>query len=458
METKSLCPECLATVPAGIREGSSGVILEKRCPRHGTYRTVVSSDLETYRRLCESTRIPTRPHRCGARTVDGCPNDCGLCPSHEQHTCLAILEITSRCDLDCPVCLASSSRAGQDLDLEAAQSALGTLIRNEARPPPLQLSGGEPSLHRDLAAIIEGASSLGYGKIEIDTNGLKLARDPCFPEQLIEAGLSQVYLQMDGLDRGVSEFIRGSDLVEEKLKAIENCSRAALPVALSVTVVPGVNDEALWQMIRFGIEEGLTGVNFQSVTLSGRYPHFLRQGPERFTLGHFIHAVERQSEGRLLAGDLTPLPCPDPRCGVMTYALVLGGDLVPLNRILGKDRLLGHVADMSDWDAVLRRIRPGGGCGCAAAACEDPPAEMLSLFEKADYFSIGFHGMMDAYNFDLDRARNCCIHELTPEGRLIPFCLYNIKYRRSAGTGLEQGRGCITRLRERGSLPTPPGS
>jgi uncharacterized radical SAM superfamily Fe-S cluster-containing enzyme len=432
IESQSLCPECLATIPAMIREGSSGAVMEKRCPDHGSFHVVVSSDFDTYRGLCQSARKVTRPDRYGAHTDKGCPHDCGLCPSHEQHTCLAILEITSRCDLGCPVCLAASLPAGQDIEAHVAEAALRTLIRNEGRPPPLQLSGGEPSLHDDLETIIKSASSLGFEKIEIDTNGRRLAQDPSFAGRLREAGLSQVYLQMDGLDSDVSESIRGADLVEDKHRAIENCKQAGLQVALSVTVVPGVNEHCLWQMIRFGMEQGLTGINFQSVTLSGRFPESLCQGPERFTLGHFIHGVERQSGGRLLARELTPLPCPDPRCGVMTYALVLKGELVPLNRILEDDQLLEHVADMNDWDAVIRQVQLEGACGCGStAACSGPPADLLRLFDEADYYSIGFHGMMDAFNFDLDRARHCCIHELTPDGRLIPFCLYNIKYRPS---------------------------
>ncbi len=431
MRTESLCPECLAKIPAEIRETPSGTVMEKQCPNHGAFRTVVSSDLETYRRLCRSPRRARKPERCGAPAERGCPDDCGLCPSHEQHTCLAILEITSRCDLGCPVCLASSRPSGEDLRVDIAEAALDRLIGNEGRPPPLQLSGGEPSLHGDLLTIIERASRLGYQKIEIDTNGRRLARDPCFPEALREAGLSQVYLQMDGLDSRVSEAIRGADLVEEKRRAIENCNRAGLQVALSVTVVPGVNDDSLWQMIRFGMDEGLTGINFQSVTLSGRFPQELRRGSDRFTLAHFIHGVEVQSGGMLSANELTPLPCPDPRCGVMTYALIRKGELVPLNRLLADDRLLEHVADMNDWDKVIQQVQlEGGACGCGTAApCSGPPADLLALFSEADYYSIGFHGMMDAYNFDLDRARHCCIHELTPDGRLIPFCLYNTKYR-----------------------------
>ncbi len=431
IETSSLCPECLAKVPAVIREASSGAIMEKQCPDHGSFRAVVSSDLDTYLKLVQSARKVTKPERYGARTDEGCPDDCGLCPSHEQHTCLAILEVTSRCDLGCPVCLASSVPEGYDIDALAAEAALGTLIRNEGRPPPLQLSGGEPSLHEDLLTIIEKAASLGYGKIEIDTNGTRLARDPSFAEQLREAGLAQVYLQMDGLEPGISESIRGADLTETKHRAIENCKRAGLQVALSVTVVPGVNDHCLWEMIRFGMDQGLTGINFQSVTLSGRYPQPLSQGAERFTLGHFIRGVELQSGGRLRATDLTPLPCPDPRCGVMTYTLVSKGELVPLNRLLGDDPLLEHVADMNDWDVIIQQVQlEGAACGCGpAAACSSPPSDLLALFDEADYYSIGFHGMMDAFNFDLDRARHCCIHELTPDGRLIPFCLYNTKYR-----------------------------
>ncbi len=430
IETRSLCPECLATVPAVILEASRGAVMERRCPDHGVFRALVSPDMNTYRSLVRSARRVKRPERCGVRTRKGCPEDCGLCPSHEQHTCLAILEITSRCDLGCPVCLAASVPAGRDMDVPVAEALLKTLLRNEGRAPPLQLSGGEPSLHEDLLEIIETASSLGYEKIEIDTNGLRLARDTSFAEQLRAAGLAQVYLQMDGLDPGASQSIRGSNLVEAKVEALENCRRAGLQVALSVTVVPGVNDHCLWQMIRFGMDQGLTGVNFQSVALSGRFPQTLSGGLERFTLGHFIQGVERQSGGRLKATDLTPLPCPDPRCGVMTYALVSKGELVPLNRILRDDRVLAHVADMNDWDEVLRQVRMEGPCGCGpAAACSGPTADLLALFEEADYYSIGFHGMMDAFNFDLDRARHCCIHELTADGRLIPFCLYNTKHR-----------------------------
>ncbi|MFC1824229.1 radical SAM protein [Thermodesulfobacteriota bacterium] len=428
---RSLCPECLRTIPGLVTDTSSGVVMEKSCPDHGCFRTTICSDRDTYDRIRREPRKITKPLHYGTEPELGCPDDCGLCPSHEQHTCLAILDITSRCDLECPICLTSTSPQGRDLDISVIGSALEKLIRMEGRPTPLQLSGGEPTLHDDLEGVIRSAASLGFSKIELDTNGIALGRDVSLTERLREAGLSQVYLQMDGLDPEISRFIRGRDLVEDKMKAIQNCKKSGLQVALAVTVVPGINDNALWTMIRFGMEQGLTGINFQAVVQSGRYPKSLSLNPERLTLGHFMQKVEEQSNGKLLGSDLIPIPCPDPRCGALAYALVWKGDLIPLTRQVHRNELLDVVADMSDWETVISKLdwesRPG--CG-PSSCCSDLPVTMDRLFFGSDHlFSVGYHGMMDAHSFDLDRAKRCCVHALTAEGRLIPFCLYNIKYR-----------------------------
>ena len=234
---------------------------------------------------------------------------------------------------------------------------------------------------------------------------------------------------MDGLRAEVSELIRGKDLVEEKLKAIENCRKAGLEVILSVTVVPGVNDGDLWEMIQFGVEQGLTGVNFQAITLSGRFPEELSLSADRFTAGHFMREVEKQSNGKLQADDFTPIACPDPRCGLMTYILVKGEELTPLSKVLAKDELVDLVADQSDWDTVIQQICCSSATDCGCKRPQETIPDLGSVFLNADFFSVGYHGMMDAYTFDLERAGKCCVHELTWDGRLIPFCLYNIKYR-----------------------------
>ena len=427
---RGICPVCFRVIPGVIREATVGLLMEKTCPDHGLFQANISTDLQRYKALCLSERKVTRPLIQGSPPDRGCPDDCGLCPSHEQHTCLAILEITSRCDLNCPVCLAAAGPLGEDLSPIRIEYALKRLMDYEGALTPIQISGGEPTLHPRLIDIVKTIRSLGGCGIELDTNGLALGRGQGLAERLVEAGLSSVYLQMDTLDPIVSEYLRGKDLVETKLQAIENCLKAGLEVVLSVTVAPGINDRDIWKMVEFGRERRLTGVNFQAVTLTGRYPDEVGKRETRFTSGHFSKEIRKQSGGLLHEEDLTPIPCPDPRCGLICYCLIHDGSLLPLTRLLEKNQLIDCLADLKDWPQTLRHIGlPFGGPCCGRM--EGPRLDALTkILPRSEFFSIGFHAMMDAYCLDLDRVRRCCVHELTSEGKLVPFCLYNTKYRR----------------------------
>ena len=438
-QTQSFCPVCLEVLPARVMEMDRGAVLEKSCPGHGFFSAVVSPDVDLYKRLSKGERKVTGPWTPNVDAVRGCPHDCGLCPEHEQRTCVAILEITSRCDLECPVCLASSFAKGRDLEQDAIERALRALLASQGQVASVQISGGEPTQHRDLMEIIRCAASLGFNKLEMYSNGLALAADPRLAVKLRDAGLTCVYLQMDGLTSEVSRWLRGKDLIQDKLRAIEHCSKADLQVVLSVTVVPGLNDQALWEMVRFGMAEKLTGVNFQPLTLSGRVPSHMARGPERFTVAHFLRGIEEQSGGRILASDLIPIPCPDTRCSLLSYALVHGGEIIPLTRLLGEGALFEQTARLNDWETLIRHTScEAWGCGCSEAPCERQN-EIGALMADSDFFSIGFHGMMDAYDFDVARVRRCCVHELTSEGKRIPFCLYNIKHRQTGTEHAETG-------------------
>ncbi|MGD0024213.1 MAG: radical SAM protein [Xanthobacteraceae bacterium] len=418
----------MRTIKGEVVSTAAGMVMRKNCPEHGAFECVVSSDLETYQRMRRSPRIVRLPAQTATQEAKGCPDDCGLCPAHDQHTCLAIVEITSRCNLPCPVCLADATAKGSDISIAQLASALNSLRRAEGAATPLQLAGGEPTLHPELVAIIRQARAMGFGKMEVDSNGLLLARDPALAARLREAGLSGVYLQMDGLDANEQIFLRGRNLLPEKLKAIENCRRTGLQVVLSVTLVPEVNDRSIWDMIQFAVQQRLTGINFQSVALAGRYPASLSKS-KRFTAGHFMRQVEAQSGGKLLATDLSLMSCPDPRCGLLAHTIINpSGDLLPLSRVVGEQGLRKHVADLSDWDTLLKQL----GCDTEHCNCgnePDPRGKLANLMQGSECFSIGFHGMMDAYCLDVERARRCCIHKLTMDGKLMPFCLYNAKYR-----------------------------
>ncbi|MCZ7565669.1 MAG: radical SAM protein [Burkholderiales bacterium] len=412
-----------------MRATRDGVVMKKRCPRHGEFECIVSSDVAAYEFLRRAPRVVRPPARIALPRDKGCPEDCGLCPEHEHRACLVIVEVTSRCNLPCPVCLAGSSAEGADLPAAQVIAALKGMFLAEGGATPLQYAGGEPTLHRELVQIVEQASELGFRKQEVDSNGLLLATRPSLARDLRRAGLTGVYLQMDTLDPHASTYIRGRDLLPQKLRAIENCMSAGLQVVLSVTVVPGVNDHRVWEMIRFAAAERLTGVNFQSAVLSGRYPAALARRKARFTAGHFMRQVALQSGGRLKESDLMPVSCADPRCGLIAYCLIdHEGEIVPINEHLGAERLRQGMAEFSEWDALLRQI--GNGVSCCSCGGEERTTETLGrLLDGAECFSIGFHGMMDAWSFDQERARRCGVHKLTTDGKLMPFCLYNMKYR-----------------------------
>ena len=424
----SICPECLRTIKGNVVATSTGVVMHKYCPEHGAFECIVSSDLESYQRMRQSPGTVRLPVQTAMREEKGCPDDCGLCSAHDEHTCLAIVEITSRCNLPCPICLANATAKGTDMTLAQLVFALDSLRRAEGgSQTPIQFAGGEPTLHPELIGFIRQAHAMGFRKMEVDSNGLLLAQQADLAEKLRAAGLTGVYLQLDGLDDKDQVFIRGRNLFPEKLKAIENCRRAGLQVVLSVTLVPGVNSHRIWDLIQFAAQQRLTGVNFQPVVLAGRYPRRLSRRSERITAGHFMREVESQSAGKLLATDFRPTSC-GYGCGLLTYTIIAqDGGLLPLSRLVGEQYMRTQVADFTDWDRLVQQLDCDTQCNCGNEP--DLREKLADLLQGSECFSIGFHGMMDAYCLDVERAKRCCVHKLTIDGKLMPFCLYNMKYR-----------------------------
>ena len=109
--TESVCPVCLERIPAERIAEDDAVFLRKTCPQHGLFKTVIWRGLASYRAWGGEPRMPSTPPVCGAKIAKGCPFDCGLCPDHRQHTCCVVLDVTQRCNLNCPVCFASAGNS-----------------------------------------------------------------------------------------------------------------------------------------------------------------------------------------------------------------------------------------------------------------------------------------------------------------------------------------------------------
>jgi uncharacterized radical SAM superfamily Fe-S cluster-containing enzyme len=213
-QTTSLCEICLSLVPAKITCEDGNVFYLKRCHEHGVQKTLIGDDLAYWKSQRDWLKPGDRPLAPQTRTEHGCPFDCGLCPDHEQHSCLAIIEVNEACNLSCPVCFADSSPSrGSHRPLAEIEHMLDALVASEGEPDLVQLSGGEPTLHPQFFEILAAARRRPIRHLMINTNGLRIARETGFAERLAAfmPGF-EVYLQFDSLKREALMALRGADL------------------------------------------------------------------------------------------------------------------------------------------------------------------------------------------------------------------------------------------------------
>ncbi|RIK82685.1 MAG: radical SAM protein [Planctomycetota bacterium] len=386
--TQSLCPACLRLVPAKIVERGGRIYFRKRCPEHGPREDFVCSDARWWDRTDYSLPGKT-PRRFGVEPALGCPYDCGLCTDHEQHTCLGLLEITSACNLECPLCFASSGPGGRHLSFDECRSAIDRLVEAEGQPEVLQLSGGEPTVHPQLLDVWRYACDQPIDVVMINTNGLRLAHDRELVEQLAERRhRTEIYLQLDGFSEGGCRTLRGQRLVETKLRAVERLGEAGLRTILVCTVQPGVNDGELGRLVEFGIERPwITGVSFQPAAYVGR--HVLPAELERrVTFPDVIRAIGEQTghgrngRGRWRPTDFSPLPCAHPNAHTLAYAYRRGRQCVPLARFIDLENHLDLLAGRITFNRQRARELIGqylARAACSTGACSAAPPSQQSL-------------------------------------------------------------------------------
>jgi 7,8-dihydro-6-hydroxymethylpterin dimethyltransferase len=436
--TRSICPVCRQVLEAEVVGRDGKVFLRKRCPRHGAFEALVYGDAERYLEIQRYNKPGERPLRLQTEAMEGCPRDCGICPEHKQHTCLGIIEVNTGCNLDCPICFADSGTGHQpdgfSLTLEQVERMLDAFVAAEGEPEAIQLSGGEPSIHPQVLEMLAAAKERGIKLVMLNTNGIRLARDPRFAPALAEIGV-HVYLQFDGFKDSTQLAIRGKRLQEEKLRALDRCAAAEVGVSLAAAIERGINDDELGEIVRFGVEHpAVSGVFFQPVTHSGRFLDFDPQA--RLTNSDVIEAIARQLPDWFRADDFVPVPCCSPTCRSATYALYDGEDLVPLPRLVDVDDYLDYVTNRAVPDLEIRAALEGLFSASAAGGTERTgerlecvacgvglPAELQQV--AAQGFMVVVQDFQDPYTLDVRKLRKCCVAEIVPDGRLIPFCAYN---------------------------------
>ena len=446
--TKSICPVCKAVVDAEVNVRDDRVYLRKRCRDHGRFEALLYSDAAMYLDSMRFNKPGTIPLETQTEVRDGCPLDCGLCPEHKQHACLGIIEVNTGCNLDCPVCFADSGHQddGFSLTLEQVEAGLDAFVRAEGEPEVVMFSGGEPTIHPQILDFLRLAKAKGVRTVNLNTNGIRLAHDRSFVAALAELG-PNIYLQFDGFSERTSLELRGRDLRAAKRTALDRCAEFGLTVTLVAAVERGRNEGELGDIVRFGVAHpAVRSVAFQPVTHSGRHVEF--DPLDRVTNAEVVHLLVDQCPDWFRVSDFFPVPCCFPTCRSITYLLVDGEKVVPIPRLVRIEDHLDYVSNrvMPDLSvrAALEKLWsasavPGTEATAEQLACAtcgiDLPEALKTLTDTA--FMVVIQDFQDPYTLNVKSLMKCCVEEITPDGRLIPFCAYNsVGYREQVRAAL----------------------
>jgi len=422
--TQSVCPECLERISAQRVVRDNSVYIEKTCPQHGDFSTVIWRGAETFSAWSGA---------CPAAMPEACPFECKACTGHGRQPCCVLLEVTHRCDLACSFCFAAAGGAAEsDPGLPTIKLWYDRLIA-AGGPFNIQLSGGEPCLRDDLPEIVAMGRSRGFTFIQVNTNGLRIAIDSPYLERLAAAGLSTMYLQFDATHDEVFEQLRGVKLLSVKLQAIEQCARLKIGVVLVATIVPGINTHELGSIIKLALQysPSVRGVHFQPVSYFGRYGR-TPENADRITLPEVMQLIAAQTDNLAGSASLRPAASEHALCSFHgNFVYMPDGFLHPLT---GKSPspccTSNTTAKARDFVArAWSHPRPVKAApGLSLGGWDD-------FIERArtHLFTISGMAFQDAWSLDLERLHQCHIFVMSPEADLIPFCAYNLTSRSGQG-------------------------
>lgn len=410
--TRSVCPICLKNIPAFLMQEASGVIyLKKACPEHGAFQVPVwqgNLDFEQWVQYAEPLHPGSGLH---------CPENCGICSEHEIGSCCVLLEVTKQCNLRCRFCFANGGDMQRNPTLEQLKEDILDIVRLCGHPL-LQLSGGEPTLRDDLPELVRFAKEAGCSYVQINTNGIRLAQDPQYVQCLAQAGLDIVFLQFDGTTDDIYQFLRGKPLLETKLQAIQICSQLCIGVTLVPTVVKGINDQNLGNLISLAqsLAPGVRGIHFQPVSYFGRYPEIPGENC-RYTLDQLMADIEQQAGIPLES--FQPSRCDHPLCGFHVCCLIESdGSLRPLPTYSSGTR--GCAKDNREYVARHWRRPP-------PEPKPDFSAEMdfdTFLYRvRQQSLTLSAMAFQDAMNLNIERLHRCSLH-VYENGTVQPFCAH----------------------------------
>ena len=435
--TRSICSACGEIIPATYEvRAHERVFFSRTCPAHGTVDTDLGDHAAFYRHSFAVEQLMLERYGDGGQTdLSG-----GLSPFPLRKPAgLAILEITERCNLTCPMCYAYSSPAERDYSLEEIETRLDQLIAVEGKGISLQLSGGEPSVRKDLEQIAALVQRKGFGHLEMVSNGIRLAREPDFADKLVDWGFTSVYLQFDSTRPADIVKLRGEDLWNVREQAIAALERVKLPSTLAVSLYDGLNTDQVQQVIDFAWRhpDTVCAIAFQAATPFGRFEVENGQSnPRKLRMPEILQLIEEQTgipqrlffpvgEGSPLCNAFTLLKHTKdgykpiaPNFTLREFLEVIGPRPNMTLRMLTRGRtavLPQLVSNIGGSLKLMKTLWPHIGT--------DPSfwtsRKTLTLFVKP---------FMDESDLDMSRIERCCFHNASPRG-VMSFCALNARMR-----------------------------
>lgn len=441
--TLSLCPECLAHVPAAVYLEKGRVLMAKRCARHGRSVAVIENDERYYRlsnkdrwgRSYDAARLTHVPayasaccgegEECSTPAADDWRDD--LTDQRSNKSCTVLVEITDACNLACRVCYADS-KGDRLLPLEEFRRTILALVKLKGGLDSIQITGGEAAVHPDFWEMLDFLyAQAGIARVYLPTNGIAFEK-PDAAERLVKYRAKLiVLLQFDGTDAVANRALRRARPERIRERLLDRLDRLEVPMQLTMTLAPGVNEREIAWVVAQGVKRrNVRLVALQPAFFSGRYE--LAADPmNRLTLSDAVKGVTAGLSRHTRESDFMPIPCSHPNCGWVTLFVRRFGLFFNVARHVDVDRVMNRVAYKTQLGAgEVREIvgtRAHGRMQRALAALGK------RFVRPRDIFGIAIKPFMDRFSYDQDRVSACCHHIVDTDGNLASFCEYNARKR-----------------------------
>lgn len=433
--TRSICNHCDEMLNGKIIIEDHSVYVTKTCSIHGYQKGLLEADADYYlaRHAYDKPGTETTVQ---TQVSKGCPFDCGLCPEHDQHTCIGLIEVTQRCNMNCPVCYAHTEQT-MDLSLAQIEAMMDFYQASElGQAEILQISGGEPTLHPQIIDILDLAMTKGFKFVMLNTNGLRFLEEPKLLEKLAtyKTGF-EVYLQFDGFYETKHFGLRGMDPTPSKLKILDTLKENHIPTTLVVTVEEQTNLKYLGPIIQYAMDAPMIrGINFQPLAY---YDQRIQAPLNRITLTEVLREIEAQTSGLIRKSDFIPLPCNVERIAI-NYMIKDKGVFSPVAQKVDLQSMVPAIQNtlsfkLEDVDVT------GVMCSCMKGMpklSKLVPKSLLKAtvnerlkFIDTSTFRLTVSSFIDRCNYDMKSVQKECVHIITPDLKRIPFSTYNMLHR-----------------------------